>query len=158
MNSQQYYSGLPIKNSSLAEASWQEFAPFLSKYQWALDHPAASARKIEISYALKHRGEKGCCTFDREDGNKFVLRQLRPWAFEKAISKRRKIYYVSYGRVVLLYFDVDLHQVFQRVADGLAAVERINRTRLPLYWIDSSRGFNGYLKVDLTGMPYEEAN
>lgn len=152
-----YNSVAPIKNSSLSEATWAEFRKYLSTYQWAFDDPQASPRKSEINHALSHRGEKGACTFQREYG-KFVLRPLQSWAFNQAIDKNRKLYYVSYGRVALLYLDVDLHQVFQRRADGEAAVEAINKTRLPSYWIDSARGFNGYVKVSLCGMDYAAAN
>jgi len=158
MKSHSYYSDPTTKNSSLAEASWDEFSKFLSRYQWAFDHPSASPRKLEIAHALNHRGEKGSCTFQREDGWKFVLRPLRSWAFEQAIERHRKIFYVSYGRSILLYFDVDLHRVFQRIADGVAAVDEINRTKLPIYWIDSTRGFNGYLKVELSDCSFDEAN
>jgi len=143
---------------SLAEASWHAFSKYLSKYQWAFDDPAASPRKTEIAHAIGHRGQKGSCTFQREDGRKYVLRTLAPWAFEQAISRNRKLYYVSYGRAALLYLDVDLHQVFQRQADGQVAVDEINRTRLPIYWIDSTRGFNGFLKVVLAGSDFTEAN
>jgi len=110
---------------TLAEATWQEFSQFLSKYQWAFDDPSHSPRKVEIHHAIENRGQDGCCTFYREEGYKYVLPVLHPRHFEKAIDQKRKIYYVSYGGQALLYFDIDLHQVWQTEEQGREAKEDI---------------------------------
>src|SRR5437773_2621193 len=96
------------KVAPLAEASWQVFSPFVSRYQWADDHPSHSPRKIEIASAIRNRGNDGCCTFFRPEGYKYILPVLHPRHFEKPIGTRQKIYYVSWGRQALLYFDIDL--------------------------------------------------
>jgi len=149
---------------TLAEASWRAFSPFLSKYQWAFDSPSHSPRKSEILHAIVNRGKKGCCTFHRPEGYTFKLNLLRDWAFEQAINEKRKLYYVSYGQQALLYFDIDLHQAWQTPEEGQEAQRLLDAmtTKLfgqpALFWNDSSRGFNGYLKTDLQGIEHAEAN
>src|SRR5437868_6485809 len=106
---------------TLFEATWREFARFLSKYQWAFDHPSHSARKKEILHAIVNRGQDGCCTFRRPEGYTYKLKPLHDWAFEQSINDHRKIYYVSYGRQALLYFDIDLHQEWQTEEEGQKA-------------------------------------
>src|SRR5262245_26864669 len=149
---------------TLAEATWQGFARFLSKYQWAFDDPSYSPRKAELRHAIEKRGQDGCCTFYREEGYKYVLPVLHPRHFEKSIDQKRKIYYVSYGRYALLYFDIDLHQAWQTEEQGREAKEDIEALlrkffgESVLFWNLSSRGLNGYLKVDLQGMEFGQAN
>ena len=149
---------------SLAKATWQEFSPFLSKYQWAFDDPSHSPRKAELRHAIENRGQNGCCTFYREEGYKYVLPVLHPRHFEKSINEKRKIYYVSYGKYALLYFDIDLHQAWQTDEQGQQAKRLLEAmtTRFfvqpVLFWNESSRGFNGYLKTDLQGVEYAQAN
>jgi len=61
---------------------------------------------------------------------------------------------VSQGRYVLLYFDIDLHNAWQTTAEGQEAKRLLTELlacyfgKSVIYWCDSSRGFNGYLKVD----------
>src|SRR5713226_4380063 len=152
------YSSIPSsKFPSLSEATWQEFSRFLSPYQWALDDPSHSPRAVEIAKAIKNRGQKGACTSYRENGEKVVLRPLHAWAFEKAVHSR-KIFYVSFGKQALLYFDIDLHYAWQTKEAGQQAQELLSCLFPQLFWVESSRGFNGYLKVDLQCIDYQTAN
>jgi hypothetical protein len=159
-----YISSHPQKKITLAEATWQEFRPYLSSYQWAFDDPKCSHRAAEIVSALGNRGRKGSHTFMRENGWRFVLHPLHAWAFEEAVVKRRRIYYVSYGRRALLYFDIDLHCDWQTLEEGREARRLIDALlqrffgQAALFWCPSRRGINGYLKVDLRGERYEAAN
>lgn len=144
--------------------SWEAFKPFLSRYQWAFDDPANSPRSVEIASAIKNRGQKGCCTFVRENGARIILRPMRGWAFEQAIEQRRKIYYVSYGQYALLYLDIDLHHAWQTPEDGERARQFLEKLfaaflgRPGVFWINSSRGINGYLKVNLSSHRFDHAN
>jgi hypothetical protein len=158
------YSSSPGSiNPTLAEASFEAFRPFVSRYQWALDHPANSPRKAEVAHALLHRGKPGACTFHREEG-KYILPVLHARHFDRAIANRYKIYYVSHGRQALLYLDVDLHHAWQTPGEGREAQRLLDALltkvfgRPVLYWAESSRGFNGYLKVELRGADYGHAN
>src|SRR4051794_21311074 len=113
------YNSIPgTKILSLAENTWQEFSPFLSHYQWAFDDPKNSPRAKEIASAIKNKGKKGACTFIREEGYKIILRPLHAWAFDQAINKNRRIYYVSHGNYALLYLDIGLHYAWQSLAEG----------------------------------------
>jgi hypothetical protein len=158
-----YISSHPQKKITLAEATWEEFRPFLSKYQWALDEPGHSPRKAEIASAILNQGRKGCCTFWR-DGYKYVLPVLHPRHFQQAIASRRKLYYVSCGSLVLLYFDIDLHYEWQTVAEGEEARRLVEAalTRFfgqsVIFWSPSRRGVNGYLKVNRRFADPHEAN
>jgi hypothetical protein len=152
-----YSSIPPSKFPTLAEATWQEFSRFLSPYQWAIDDPSHSPRAIEIAKAIQNRGQRGACTSYPENGEKVVLRPLHAWAFEKALHNR-KIFYVSFGKQALLYFDIDLHYAWQTKQTGQEAQELLTDLSPQLFWIESSRGFNGYLKVDLQGKQYHTAN
>jgi hypothetical protein len=148
---------------SLAEKSWKVFSPFLCRYQWGKDAPSHSPRKREIASAILNRGKAGSCTFDR-DGEEYILRPLHLRHFERAIGQRHKIFYVSYGKQALLYFDIDLHYNWQTLADGQEAKEKLDGLltkffkKSSLFWSPSSRGFNGYVKVDLKNMGFEAAN
>jgi len=153
-----YNSGPTPKILSLAQATWQEFNQFLSKYQWAFDDPSHSPRSIEIANAILNHGKKGACTTYRENGQKVVLRPLHTWAFQKAIEAHHKIYYVSHGDLALLYFDVDLHYEWQSQEDGLQAQELLTSPFPHLFWSGSTRGQNGYLKVNVWNEDYEHAN
>ena len=86
-----------------------------------------------------------------------VLRPLHAWVFEKALHSR-KLFYVSFGKEALLYFDIDLHYAWQTKEAGQEAQELLSRLFPQLFWSESSRGFNGYLKVDLHGQEYRTAN
>jgi hypothetical protein len=159
------YSSTATTNfPTLAEATWQSFSPFLSRYQWAFDDPSHSPRAAEITSAIRNRGKKGCCTFFREEGYKYVLPVMHVRHFEQAIARKRRIYYVSHGKYVLLYFDIDLHCAWQTLAEGLEARQKISDLfarffgQPVLFWSDSCRGMNGYLKVALQRMPYDQAN
>ncbi len=164
MTTTSYNSVAPTKILTLAEATWQEFSKFLCKYQWAFDAPSHSPRKTEIRHAILNRGKDGVCTFFRPEGYKYILPVLHPRHFEDAIANHRKIYYVSYGSYALLYFDIDLHYAWQKLPDGHDAKQRIDAMLRKffgasvLFWMPSSRGFNGFLKVDLKGMGYPLAN
>jgi hypothetical protein len=164
MQELQYLSTHVPEKISLAEASWPVFSPFLGRLQWAFDDPGNSPRAVEIASAILNRGTKGRCTFWRREGYKYILPVLHPRHFEDAISNRRKIYYVSFGSYALLYFDIDLHYAWQTLADGQEAKRLIDALLRKffgasvLFWSPSSRGFNGYLKVDLKGMDYALAN
>ena len=164
MSTIQYNSNQADKKSSLIVESWKVFSQFLNRYQWAFDEPGNSPRKSEIAHAILNQGKPGCCTFFRPEGYTCKLNLLRDWAFENAITKHRKIYYVSFGNQVLLYFDIDLHNDWQKLSDGQEAKEKLDGLfaryfgGLVLFWSPSSRGFNGYLKVNLLGMDYEIAN
>jgi hypothetical protein len=158
------YSSVPgSKLPTLAEASFEAFRPFVSRYQWALDHPANSPRKEEVAHALLNRGQPGACTFHREDG-KYILPVLHLRHFEKAIANRYKLYYVSHGKQALLYLDVDLHRAWQTPEEGREARRLLEALltkvfgRPVLFWAESSRGHNGYLKVELRGADYGDAN
>jgi hypothetical protein len=159
-----YISTPASEKVSLAEESWRVFSPFLCRYQWAFDDPSHSPRAVEIASAILSRGKSGACTFFRPEGYRYVLPVLHRRHFEDAIASRRKIYYVSYGSQALLYFDIDLHYAWQTLADGHEAKEKLDALLRKffgasvLFWSPSSRGFNGYLKVDLKGMDYALAN
>lgn len=159
-----YYIDAGPEKFSLAEASWQAFRPFLSRYQWSFDHPSHSPRATEIAHAILNSGKPGCCTFSRPQGFTYKLKLLHDWAVEDAITNHRKIYYVSFGKQALLYFDIDLHYAWQTWADGEGAKSLIEELlcrffgQSVLFWSLSSRGFNGYLKVDLQGASYTRAN
>jgi hypothetical protein len=157
---QTYYNSAEAgKIPTLAEASWQVFSPFLSRYQWAFDDPSHSPRVQEIESAIRNKGRKGSNTFMREGSWKYILRPLQSWAFEKAIANGRKIYYVSYGAQALLYFDIDLHYAWQTQEEGQKARQLLDEIfPQQLFWSQSSRGLNGYLKVDLQRRDYENAN
>jgi len=164
MQTTSYISSLIPEKVSLAEESWRVFSPFLSRYQWAADNPSHSPRAVEIASAILNRGKPGACTFFRPEGYRYILPVLHPRHFKDAINNRRKIYYVSFGGTVLLYFDIDLHYAWQTLADGQDAKWRLDAMLRKffggnvLFWSPSSRGFNGYLKVDLKGMDYSLAN
>jgi hypothetical protein len=157
MQNTSYISSPVAKKLTLAEKSWQVFSPYLSRYQWAFDDPSHSPRASEIAHAILNRGKPGCCTFHRS-GVKYVLPVLHPRHFKNAIANRRKIYYVSFGRQALLYFDVDLHFEWQTLADGEKAKQLLGKLMPQLFWSTSRRGPNGYLKVDLQGEEYSTAN
>jgi hypothetical protein len=159
-----YSSVLGPKNLTLAEASFEAFRPFVSRYQWAYGAPWNSPRKEEVAHALTNRGKPGACTFHREDGQKYILPVLHARHFQKAIANRDKLYYVSQGKQALLYLDIDLHREWQTPEEGREA-RRLLEALLTracgkpvLFWAESSRGHNGYLKVELRGAGYEEAN
>jgi len=151
------YSANASEFPTLSEATWQEFSRFVSPFQWALDDPSHSPRSVEIAKAIKNKGQKGACTSYRENGEKVILRRLHAWVFEKAVHNR-KIFYVSYGKLALLYFDIDLHYAWQTYEAGQEAQKLLTCLFPQLFWAESSRGFNGYLKVDLQGMAYHTAN
>jgi hypothetical protein len=148
---------------SLAEASWEAFRPFVSRYHWALYDPANSPRKEEVAHAITHRGQRGSCTFHRE-GGKYILPVLHVRHFEQAIAHGYKVYYTSYGKQALLYLDIDLHREWQTPEEGLEARRLLDALLTKvfgnpvLFWAESSRGFNGYLKVKLRGADYGHAN
>lgn len=152
------------KKFSLAGESWKEISQFLSSYQWAFDEPKCSPRKTEIIHAILNKGKPGACTFFRPEGYKYILHPLNPNSFEQAIANHRKVYYVSYGRKALPYFDIDLHYEYQTWEEGEQAKQLIDAYledffgQPVLFWAPSNRGLNGYLKVDLQGERYSQAN
>jgi hypothetical protein len=159
------YISTPVPEKvSLAEESWRVFSPFVCRYQWALDDPSHSPRGSEIAHAILNRGKPGACTFLRPEGYRYILPVLHPRHFKDAIANRRKIFYVSFGSTVLLYFDIDLHYAWQTLGDGQEAKQKIDGLlrkffgESVLFWSPSSRGFNGFLKVNLNGMNYALAN
>jgi hypothetical protein len=164
MQGTSYSSAADTKIITLAEATWREFRPYLSRYQWAFDDPRCSPRAAEIVSALRNKGRKGSNTFLREGGWKFILRPLHAWAFGQALERHRRVYYVSYGRQALLYLDIDLHRDWQTPGQGQEARRLIDALLRKVFgqdaafWSPSSRGLNGYLKVDLQGRRYEAAN
>jgi hypothetical protein len=164
MHHTSYSSAAAPKIPTLAEASWEAFRPFVSRYQWALYDPANSPRKEEVAHALLHRGQPGACTFHREDGHKYVLPVLHARHFDRAIARGYKVYYVSQGKQALLYLDIDLHHAWQTPEEGREAQRLLEALltracgRPVLFWSESSRGHNGYLKVDLRGADYRYAN
>ena len=93
-----------------------------------------------------------------------MWRYLHLRHFEKAVTGHHKVYYVSHGRQALLYFDVDLHHAWQAPEEGREARRLLDALlgktfgKPVLFWAESSRGHNGYLKVDLLGADYEYAN
>ena len=159
-----YSSVDPQIKTTLAEASWQEFRRFVSRDQWAFDDPSHSPRKEEIAQAIRNCGKPGACTFLRGRGYKYVLPVLHARHFEKAVAHRRKLYYVSHGRHALLYLDIDLHHAWQTATEGNEAKRLIDALLCrffgepSVFWMNSRRGINGYLKVDLCGERAEVAN
>lgn len=157
-----YNSNAGSKISSLAEATWQEFNQFVSRYQWAFENPSHSPRAAEIASAIMNRGRKGCCTFWR-DGYKYILPVMHTRHFDQAVNYR-KIYYVSHGRQALLYLDTDLHYAWQRLEDGQKAQSLLDRLmsrffgESVLFSSPSERGGNDYLKVNLGALNYQRAN
>lgn len=158
MQPRKYNSPADSKFLSLFEKTWQECSQFLHPYQWALDEPTKSPRSSEIASAIKNKGKPGSHTFQRDDGFRYILRSIQPWVFQSAVERERKIYYVSSGKQALLYFDIDLHQTWQTIEHGQEAKRLIDKLFPQLFWAESSRGFNGYLKVDLLGTDYQKAN
>ena len=143
---------------TLATQTWQAFSRYLSRYQWAFDNPKKSPRAAEIASAILNSGKPGSHTFQRDNGWRYILRTMQEWTFDQAIASRRKLYYVSYGKHTLLYFDIDLHYAWQTAADGEGAQKLITDLMPDLFWSGSSRGSNGYLKVDLEGQNFDTAN
>lgn len=164
MKTTSYNSGPANKSPSLSEKSWQDFSKYVSRYQWALDEPSHCARKNEIAHAILNTGKPGSCTFIRQDGYKFVLRPLHKWGFEQAVTHKRKLYYVSSGNSALLYLDIDRHNTWQTEEHALEAKRLIDSLfcqvfgRNVLFWANSKRGVNGYLKVNCQGMHAKFAN
>ena len=130
-------------------------------YRRCFDRPAKSPMNAEVESAIKNKGTPGCCTFMREEG-KFIVRPLTDWMFF-GNNLRRKHYYTSDSRIALLYHDIDCHLAYQTQADADAArslIERETAAHLgvsPLF-LQSDRGENGYLKVDLAGVDPQKAN
>jgi hypothetical protein len=159
-----YNSGPPNNFSSLSEKTWQEFSKYISWYQWALDEPSNCPRKSEIAHAILNKGKPGSCTFLRKEGYKFVLRPLHKWGFEQAVTQQRKLFYVSSGKTALLYFDIDLHNTWQTKEEGQEAKRLIEALfcrcfgRNVIFWSESKRGINGYLKVNSQGMLPGDSN
>ena len=165
MNPTKYNSVAPPKSTPISKKSWEVFSKYLSRYQWALDYPCKSPRQTEITHAILNKGKPGSCTFYREEeGYKFVLRPMYEWAIENAINQKRKLYYVSSGKTALLYFDIDLHNAWQTHEEGKEAKRLIEALFIDwfgksvIFWCDSKRGMNGYLKVSRQGMTPGYAN
>jgi hypothetical protein len=83
------------------------------------------------------------------------FRRLRDWQFSQAITKHRKLYYVSAGRpLVLIYWDIDTHERWQTPEDGRLAVEipdaAISRHFGSSMWFPSDRGWNGFTKISIS--------
>ncbi len=130
-------------------------------YRRCFDSPAKSPRNEEIESAIKNKGQTGSCTFFR-DGNKFIVRPLTEWMFS-GLRLHRKHYYTSDRRVALLYFDIDCHMAYQTEAEVAAArtvieQEFLNRLGVAPLFVESNRGENGYLQVNLAGVEPEKAN
>ena len=160
----QYNSGPPPKSTPISKKSWEVFSKYISRYQWALRYPCNSARKTEIASAILNKGKPGSCTFYREQGYKFILRQLNEWCIEQSVNHNQKLYYVSSGKTALLYFDIDLHHAWQTDEEGKEAKRLIEALfcdwfgKSVIFWCDSKRGVNGYLKASRQGMTPGFAN
>lgn len=131
-------------------------------YRRCFDSPAKSPKNTEVESAIRNKGQKGCCTFQRENGGRFILRQLEEWMFY-GDNLRRKHYYTSDDRVAMPYFDVDCHFDYQTQADAAAAREMIEKEFLARvgttpHFVGSERGENGYLLVDLKRADPADAN
>jgi hypothetical protein len=130
-------------------------------YRRCFDKPAKSPKNEEIESAIKNKGTPGCCTFKRDEG-KFLVQPLAEWMCY-GHNLRRKHYYTSDSRIALLYHDIDCHLEYQTKADSDAARSLIEKETLahlgvsPLF-LNSSRGENGYMKVDLAGVEPKRAN
>ena len=57
------------------------FRFLIHPYRRCFDTPAASPKNEEIESAIKNKGQKGSCTFFRENNRKFVARPLGDWMF-----------------------------------------------------------------------------
>jgi hypothetical protein len=140
----------PYNNSKeIAKRSWEVLRDYVDPYQWAFDRPEKSPAAKEIAHARLNQGKKGCCKFYRP-GRPFpyFLRVMQQWAFEKAVFQKRKLYYVSgCGPFALVYIDIDCHHAWQSDADAQQAQDILNQAGFPIYWVNSDRGINGYLKL-----------
>ena len=93
-----------------------------------------------------------------------MLRPLHKWGFEQAVTHKRNLYYVSSGNSALLYLDIDRHNAWQTEEHALEAKRLIDSLlcqcfgRNVIFWSDSKRGVNGYLKVNCQGMHAKFAN
>ncbi len=146
---------------ALAKEMADFFRFLVHPYRRCFDSPVKSPKNEEIESAIRNKGQKGCCTFMRETG-KFIVRPLDDWMFSGDMLFR-KHYYTSDNRVALPYFDVDTHLDYQTDADAAAArsmIEKEMAARLGIApkFLESGRGRNGYLKVDLAGVAPDEAN
>jgi hypothetical protein len=131
-----------------AEEIWLFVRRFVSPYQVALDSPAAGPRNSEIESAIRNRGTKGCCTFQRENG-KYVLQKFRPHLIERSIRTGERLYYCSgTGRQSMAYLDTDCHKEWQSPEDAVLARRLIECLDLPLYGVGSDRGQNQFLLID----------
>lgn len=70
-------------------------------YRRCFDTPQKSPKNEEIESAIRNKGQKGSCTFKRENG-KFILNPLTQWMCY-GHNLRRKHYYTSDNRIALLY-------------------------------------------------------
>lgn len=138
------------------------FRFLIHPYRRCFDTPAASPKNEEIESAIKNKGQKGCCTFIRENKRKFVVKHLRAWMFD-ADHEHWKHYYTSDIRRSMLMFDVDGHKAHHNRASTQAAqciIEAEIRAVIgaaPCF-VASSRGENGYLRVNIDGFTPEQAN
>jgi hypothetical protein len=150
---------------SISDQNLQRYREFVHPLQWAFDHPSHSPRKSEIHHAVTHRGQKGCCTFDRGGQKPYIVRYLHTRHLQTSLSQQRPIYYVSNGKyqLALLYLDVDLHEPYQKPEDGIQAKGIVNGVlkRIDISdnrWVSSSQGHNGYLPVICHGYENDYAN
>ena len=153
---QEYYSVATAENISLAEASYNLFRPYMDTYQWAQDNPAYGPRTADIASAILNRGKPGSHTFHNQNGQKYTLKQIHPWVFEKAVKQRAKLYYVSGCHRALPYFDFDRHRPWQtsedieyasKLVSGIFDIIRPHGQYL--FQMGSDRGSNAWLKVEI---------
>lgn len=153
----------PDNLSELAQQSYDFFRPYISAYDYALGTPAARNTSERITQALQRRGEPGACTFANEDGSKSYLKTLQSYHFARSMRDGQKLYYTSWGKIILPYTDLDAHEWWQTAQDIVQAQEVISDYwgailgQKPL-WFGSDRGANGYCLVDLAGNKPEDAN
>ena len=138
------------------------FRFLIHPYRRCFDTPAASPKNEEIEAAIKNKGQKGCCTFMREQDRKFRIQPVAEWMFETH-RLWQKHYYTSDIRRTMLMFDVDGHKAHQSRAMTEAAQRIIEAGMLSVMgaapcFVGSGRGENGYLKVNIAGYTPEQAN
>jgi hypothetical protein len=130
-------------------------------YRRCFHTPAASPRNEEIESAIRNKGKKGRCTFQRDSGP-FKVKPVTAYMFD-ADYEHNKHYYTSDNRRPMPAFDVDGHKEYQTpemTADAQRIIEEEFRAVLGTApsFVRSGRGENGYCLVDRSGENPETFN
>ena len=137
------------------------FSFVMHPYRRCFHTPAASPKNEEIESAMRNKGKKGSCTFQRDNGP-FIARPVAAFMFD-AKHEHDKHYYTSDTRRPMFAFDVDGHKSYQTREMTVAAQQIIEEEFRAVLgtspsFVSSGRGENGYCLLDLGGEKPEVAN